>query len=584
MNVGSKPYVNEASPSAIQVMRRFLLINARHAHVLALTVIFSLLSSSMLGVMTQCFQSLIDKFGVAGSILSMQTAILLISLTVLIPSQYLQQFLGIKYSELCDRNMREKTFAIVSRIDTQELDAQRMGDMLSRANSDLSQVNWSLQNYFSVQLPQEIIGIVALIVSLTINWQLTLFSIALVPVFALLQVKISAPLTRYVQQRQQAAGESLSIANNLMGGYEVAKAYNMDRTLRHHYDAAVDRAVESGINANRVTILFSPFGQVLFFLPLIIICGFGVYLASINQITPGGVMSVLILSAFIRNPIGDFSSVLSSFKTACGCASRVFDLWDMSPEPKGGTETEPKGDSIIFSDVVYSYPNKPPVLNGLSFTIKQGEHIALVGASGSGKSTAINILMALYHKNVGEVSIFGHAVEDWSTDALREHISYVGQDTYLFAGSIWDNVAMGKRGATDAQIQAAVDAALLTDIDIKREIGERGLRLSGGQRQRVAISRAILKDSPLLFLDEPTSALDTQSEALVSEALRRLIQGRTTIVIAHRLSALRNIDRVLCIQNGQIVESGTHEQLMTLHGVYYHLYKSQEVGNHEIGD
>ncbi|MBD3920017.1 ABC transporter ATP-binding protein [Paenibacillus sp. PR3] len=576
MNVDTMLSTNEVPPSTIQVMKRYLAVNAKHNPVLVSTILFSLLTSAVLSVMTQCLHAMIDDYGATGTIVNMQTAILLLSLALLIPSQYLQQFLGIKYGGLCDRTMRDKTFAIMSQIDMQTLDSQRMGDILSRANSDLGQINATLQNYYAVRLPQQIIGLAAFIVSLLISWQLTLFSLAIVPVIALLQMKISAPLTRFALQWQQAAGESLSIANNLMGGYEIAKAYNLGSNLRHRYDAAVDRAADSGMNANRATLLLSPLGRIMFFLPQIIICGFGVYLASIHHITSGGVMSVIILSVFIGNPIGDFSSVLTDFKTARGCASRVFELWDLPLEPTDGTERKPGGDAIIFDNVEFSYPDKPAVINGLSFSISRGEHIALVGGSGSGKSTAIKLLMALYRKNGGEISLFGNAVEAWSTDALREYISYVGQDTYLFAGSIWDNVAMGNRGASDENIQAAIDAALLNEMDVKREIGERGLRLSGGQRQRVAIARAMLKDAPLLLLDEPTSALDTQAEALVTEALRRLMQGRTTIIIAHRLSALRNIDRIVCMQDGRIAESGTHEQLMMLQGVYYRLYKSQE--------
>lgn len=566
----------EQLPSLLQVMSRYLSVNSQHSTVLVMTVIFSLLSSATLGVMTLIFQSLIDSFGLTGSIFNVQTAILLISLAVLILSQYFQQLFGIKYSELCDRSMRVKTFSLLSHVDIQVLDTQRKGDILSRANSDLRQINDSLQNYFSVRLPQQIIGVVVFAVSLVINWQLTLFSLAIVPFFAILQMKITDPLTRFVRQRQEAAGKSLAIANNLMGGYEIAKAYNMGETLQQRYDATVDDVADLSVKANRATILLSPFSQILFFLPQIIICGFGVYLASINQITPGGIMSVLILSIFIRNPIGDFSSVLSNFKTAMGCASRVFELWDMPPEPSGGKETQPTGSSIVFSGVKFAYTDKPPVLSDLSFEISQGERIALVGASGSGKSTAIKLLMALYHKSSGEITIYGHPIEAWSITALRKQISYVGQDTYLFAGSIWDNITIGGLSVTDAQIQAVIDAAQLSDLDVRREIGEAGVHLSGGQRQRVAIARAMLKDSPLLLLDEPTSALDTQSEALVSEALQRLMQGRTTIIIAHRLSTLRGIDRILCMKDGQIAESGTHEQLMAMQGAYYSLYKSQE--------
>ncbi len=571
----------EKSPGTGQVMRRFLSVNKRHGSVLILTIVFSLVTSAALGLMTQSFQKVIDDFGVTGSIFSMQTIILAATLIVLIPSQYLQQFCGIKYSELCDRNLRNKTFGILSQLDMQVLDTQRTGDLLSRANNDLSQINGSLQNYFAVRLPQEIMGVAALVVSLFLNWQLTLFSLAAVPIFAIIQMIISAPLHGFIKKRQQAAGESLSIANNLMGGYEVAKAYNMGATMKGRYEAAIDRMSGNALDANRAMILLSPLSQILFFLPQIVICGFGVYLASIQQITAGGIMSVLILSALIRNPISDLSSVLSNFQTARGCASRVFELWDFAPEPKGGTQAKPQEGSIVFKDVEFTYPDKPPVLKGLSFEIKPGEHVALVGSSGCGKSTALKLLMGLYRKNAGELSLFGHPVEEWDTDALRELISYVGQDTYLFTGGIWDNVAMGKPGATDAQIQAVIDAALLGELDVKREIGEQGLRLSGGQRQRAAIARAMLKDAPLLLLDEPTSALDTQSEAQVSEALNRLMKGRTTVIVAHRLSALRGTERILCMDDGRIAESGTHAELMALGGVYYRLYQSQEEMQYE---
>jgi ABC-type multidrug transport system fused ATPase/permease subunit len=568
--------VTENAPSALHVMRRYMATNGRHTPVIVLTIVFSLLSSAALGVMTLTFQALIDSFGATGTILSRQTAFLLVSLAVFIPAQYLQQFLGLQYSELCDRTMRVKTFSLISRMDMQALDAQSAGDIVSRANSDLGQVNWSLQNFFSVRLPQQIIGVVALIISIRISWQLTLLSLAIAPVFIVLQVQISKPLTRFMQEKQTAAGQSLAIANNLMGGYEIAKAYNMGGSLMERYNATVEKATLLHIRANRATILLFPFSQILFFLPQILICGFGVYLASIHQISSGGIMAVIMLSIFIRNPIGDLSMVLTSFKTARSSATRVFELWDMPLESSGGTQTVGGGDVISFSEVRFSYPGKAPVLRNLSFEIHRGERVALVGASGGGKSTVIKLLIALYQKSAGEITVFGRPLEEWSTGALRAHISYVGQDAYLFTGSIWENIALGKENATDKEIEAVIEAALLGDVDVHREIGEGGLRLSGGQRQRVAIARAMLKNAPLLLLDEPTSALDTQSEAQVSVALQRLMEGKTTIIIAHRLSALRGVDRILCLKDGAIAESGTHEELMALRGTYYRLYQSQE--------
>ena len=189
--------------------------------------------------------------------------------------------------------------------------------------------------------------------------------------------------------------------------------------------------------------------------------------------------------------------------------------------------------------------------------------------------------MGLYRVGGGQITIFGHPINNWSLEALRRHIAYVDQNAYLFPGSIWENIAIVRPEAPDSDIQAAIDAALLGDLDIHREIGEQGHNLSGGQRQRVAIARAMLKDAPLILLDEPTSALDTESETMINRALHHLSQGRTLVTIAHRLSALQNAHRILCIEDGQIVESGIHPQLMELHGVYYELYKSQEEGSHE---
>lgn len=563
-------------PGIFQVMRRYMEVNRKHRWLLVATILFSLLTSVVISVMTQSFHGIIDNFGQRGTFVSGQTVVLLIALVILTPSQYLHQYLGIRFSESCDRTMRDRTFAAISRMDKQTLDVERSGDLLSRGISDLNQMNGLLQNFCSVRLPQQIIGLVALIVSMFISWRLTLFSLGIVPIIAWLQIRLSAPVTRLVLQRQRAAGESLSVTKNLLDGYEVARAYNLASRLQQRYDGAVDQAAASEILAHRATILLSMSGLFMAFLPQMIMCGFGVYLVSIGQITSGGIISIIILSVFISAPIRDFPSVLANFQTARSCASRLFELWDLESEPKGGKEEVAAGDAIIFDNVMFSYREEEPLLNRLSFSISRGEHVALVGASGSGKSTIFKLLTGLYRKQSGAIIVLGHPLEAWSTEALRQHISYVGQDTYLFPGTIWDNVALGNPEASDEQIQEAIDTALLNDLDVKLEIGEQGFRLSGGQRQRVAIARAILKDAPLLILDEPAAALDTHSEALVTAAIRRLMEGRTTIVIAHRLSALRHIDRVLCLHEGQIVESGTHEQLMGAHGIYYRLFRSQE--------
>jgi ABC-type multidrug transport system fused ATPase/permease subunit len=263
---------------------------------------------------------------------------------------------------------------------------------------------------------------------------------------------------------------------------------------------------------------------------------------------------------------------------AAGAAQRVFEVWDMPQEEEGKGDVRPDTNArqpIVLENVSFAYNEAAPILRGMSFALKPGERVALVGASGCGKSTALKLLLAFYRQQTGHVRVMGGDSRAYSLEALRGLFSYVGQDAYLFPGTIWENVKMARPEAAEEEIRAALRAARADDLDAQAEIGERGNRLSGGQRQRVCIARAMLKNAPILLLDEPTSALDTESEYLVTQALEELMIGKTTLLVAHRLSAMRGIDRILCIEKGQIVEEGTHEELMKKGGLYQRLYQAQ---------
>ena len=226
--------------------------------------------------------------------------------------------------------------------------------------------------------------------------------------------------------------------------------------------------------------------------------------------------------------------------------------------------------------MTFGYHEETQVLSGISFTVNQGENVAIVGASGSGKSTIMKLLSGFYEKNEGSIRIFGNELEEWDKEKLREHMSYVGQDSFLFPGSIFSNVALGNAKADKEQVLACISAVGLDGLDLHTAVGERGVLLSGGQKQRVSVARALLKEADMILMDEPTSALDTESEYYVKQAIEKFIPGRTCITIAHRLSTIRNADRILCMKDGQIVESGTHEELMNLDGVYKSLYLKQQ--------
>ena len=280
----------------------------------------------------------------------------------------------------------------------------------------------------------------------------------------------------------------------------------------------------------------------------------------------------------LYDPIRRMSGINNSFQQAFGASGRIFEILSLDTERDTGTQTVPGfSDRIEFEDVHFAYEPGATVLDGISFTVRRGEVVAIVGSSGAGKTTLVNLLPRFYDATAGRILIDGHDVRNLRLESLRKQIAIVTQDVILFNDTIRANIAYGDPISGDDAIQRAAKAALVDDFvtDYEARIGERGLRLSGGERQRISIARALLKDSPILILDEATSSLDTESEALVQRALQNLMEGRTTIVIAHRLSTVRRADRIIVLADGRIKESGTHEELVVRRGLYWKLYNLQ---------
>jgi subfamily B ATP-binding cassette protein MsbA/ATP-binding cassette subfamily B protein AbcA/BmrA len=301
----------------------------------------------------------------------------------------------------------------------------------------------------------------------------------------------------------------------------------------------------------------------------------------------GSVVAANMLVWQIFLPIERFLAVLKQMRETIPAVERLFEILDASaersPERAGEHpfEVQAKAPAVALEQVRFGYDDQNPILDGLSFQVLQGETVALVGPSGSGKSTVLRLLCGFYESQEGRISVYGNPLDQCSPSDARAHLSFVAQESYLFPTTIGENIAYGRRGVTRDEIVAAAVMANAHDFILEQPegydtlVGERGTRLSGGQRQRIALARALLKDAPLLLLDEPTSALDTQSEALVQDALDRLMEGRSVLVVAHRLSTIREADRVLVLDAGSIVESGTHEQLMQDETLYKRLYLRQ---------
>ena len=390
--------------------------------------------------------------------------------------------------------------------------------------------------------------------------------------------------------------------------------------MKEKFDAEVDTAVEVGVASFATEFGMYPFQNLMRFLPELLMLGIGGLFVLQGGLTPGELIAFTSLAHYVTGPISALSWTIRDLYTAVGQATRLFEIWDIPCEsepastdlrnetkeftgsacpagspipvetskpvesPKSVESGEPFTPSpsqehhenvIQMHDICFSYTEKEQLLDKVSFTVKSGECVALTGSSGSGKTTLLKLVSGFYNHLAGELHMFGQPMQALDLSALRQRISYVNQEAFLFPGSIRDNVLIGKPDASAEELQQALEAALISDLDIDKPVGERGVRLSGGQRQRVCIARAMLKNAEILLLDEPTSALDTESEFLVTQALERLSAGRTTLIVGHRLSAIRQADRILCLENGRIVEEGTHAALMERNGTYRRLYESQ---------
>ena len=487
------------------------------------------------------------------------------------------------------KNMRQALFDHVQELAIGYYDRQATGDLLSRLTNDMGAINQLLsQNLVSfIQSISTLIGV--LIMMFSLNLSLTIAALMVIPLTVIATTTIIKRSRPAFQALQKDLGELNSRMEEDLSAQRVVIAYGQQGSSLQDFETYNEAVLESGIRANILSGLMPPISGVLNNLEVIVVVAVGAYLLinGLGGITIGLITAFAEYTRQFGRPVTQIANLFNSIMASLAGAERIFEVLDAQPAVVDRPDAIPldivEGE-VRFEDVSFSYDPDIPILKDIHFTAKPGETVALVGPTGAGKTTIINLLTRFYDIDAGQILIDGHDLRDVRQDDLRRKLGIVLQDTFLFAESVLENIRYGRLDATDEEVQ---EAAKLANADgfIRRlpdgyytELSERGTNLSEGQRQLLAIARAVLADPAILILDEATSSVDTRTEVEIQTALLKLMEGRTSFVIAHRLSTIRNADQILVINDGRLIERGDHESLLAAKGFYYNLYASQFKG------
>ena len=484
-------------------------------------------------------------------------------------------------------DIRRDVFSHVTTLSPAFFDRAHSGEIVSRLAADTTQVKSAVGATASVALRNLILGLGAVAMMVFTSPKLSGLVLVAIPVIVLPLVAFGRSVRRKSRMAQDTLAEATAYASEQIGAVRTLQAFTNETLVTSRFASAVDAAFEAARASILARSFLTFFAIFMIFSSVVAVLWFGSRDVLAGTMSAGTLGQFLLYSVFAAGALGALSEVWSELSQAAGAAERLTEILAETPTIQRPVDPLPlpataKG-AISFDDVSFSYPARPDraAVHGLSFQVKPGETVAIVGPSGAGKSTVFSLILRFYDPETGRVVIDGVDLREADPAAIRQRIAIVPQDVTIFAASVRDNIGFGRQGASDAEIEAAAKAALADEFIARldkgydSQVGERGVTLSGGQRQRIAIARAILRDAPILLLDEATSALDAESETLVQRALERLMRGRTTIVIAHRLATVLKADRILVMEGGRIVEEGTHQSLVAKGGIYARLAKLQ---------
>jgi subfamily B ATP-binding cassette protein MsbA len=497
---------------------------------------------------------------------------------------FIYSYLLEKVGQSVIRDLRDRIYAHLFRMSLDFFHQHPTGELISRIINDVSMLQSSVSHAL-IRMLRDFFSVIGLIgVIFYMDWRLALVSMLFIPLATLPIVIFGRKFRRISITYQRKIGEATSHLHETIAGVRIVKAFGMEAFEKQRFSQKTQSIMDTLMMETRNKCVSHPLIEFLGGIGMAMIIWYGGGQVIQGHSTPGAFMAFLTALIMLYEPIKGVSKINSTVQQGMAAATRIFSLLDLSPgikETPEAIELPPFERSIVFTDVNFSYEPNVPVIQGLNLRVNRGEVLAVVGPSGSGKTTLTNLIPRFYEISQGELRIDDIDIQRVSFASLRRQMAMVTQQTILFNDTIRNNIAYGYSDCPEEKIVEAARFAYALDfiLELPRGfdtvIGEGGARLSGGQQQRISIARAILKDAPILILDEATSALDTESEREVQKALENLMRNRTTIVIAHRLSTIKNADRIVVLKEGQIVEQGTHEQLLSRRGEYSALYNLQ---------
>ena len=493
---------------------------------------------------------------------------------------YLMSYVG--QSVIID--IRAAVFKKLQRLSVSFYDKNKTGTIMSYVTNDVNALQSAMVENTIEMITEGFILIGSVVAMIYLDWRLTLFTVCTFPVVLWFMEFFGKKIRKTGGRIQECTADITSVLQESVASARVIKSFVREDYEVDRFDVENRANFRANMKNAQLMATLTPVVELVAAIGVTMIIWYGGNNVINGTITAGSLVAFLTYAVNISNPIKRLTRVIGNIQKALAAAQRVFMIIDMPEEiaeSRDAKQLPEVSGKVEFQNVSFAYDDKGNVITDLSFSVKPGEVIAIVGPSGAGKSTIANLLPRFYDVNKGDIKIDGHSVREVTLDSLREQVGIVPQETMLFNGSVYNNILYGRLDATKEEIEAAAKAANAHDFIMQltdgyeTKLGDRGVNLSGGQRQRIAIARAILKNPRILILDEATSALDTESERVVQEALDRLMVGRTSFVIAHRLSTVKNADKILGLEKGNLVESGTHDELLALDGLYAHLYKIQ---------